>query len=207
MNQKRRHWTIPFLDLSNVLFFFFVGLFALALLVISDDSSKAKVDTTSHYLITLKWPDGSPNDIDLSIRTPAGNVAWFRKREADFSSLDHDNLGIGNTSAIDELGNTVSMATRDEVIYIRQAVLGTYTVNVHYYSGDNQAVPVIVTMTSIDPVYHQVIARSLTLTEKHEELTAFQFTINKTGAVESTNTNTEELFINEMLATKSGASQ
>ncbi len=189
---RERRWVIPFLDLSNVLFFWFAAMFAIALAVIADAATTAKIDTTSHYLITLKWQDGSKNDIDLSIKTPSGKVAWYKAHEADFASLDHDNLGVENTSAVDGNGKIVSVEGRDEIIYIRQVLAGTYTVNVNYYGGNGQREPVTVVMT-----YHQVVQRLLTLTEIHEEQTAFQFTIDDQGHI-STDTNAEELFINEM---------
>src|SRR5947209_5666951 len=129
--RRERRWPIPYLDLSNTLFFFFVALFAIALLAISDADEKKKVDTTSKLLVTLKWRDGSANDIDLSMKTPADRVVWFRERQADFASLDHDNLGIGNTTVLDSEGAPVTAPGRDEVIYIRQTIAGTYIVNVH----------------------------------------------------------------------------
>lgn len=200
MPRDRRSWPIPFLDLSNVLFFFFVALFAVALLVIGEDETKAKVDTTSRLLIHLTWRDGSPNDVDLSLKTPAGNVAWFRNRQADFASLDHDNLGQGSGPVTDADGNTVISAGRDEVIFIRQTMPGTYVVNVHLYAqyGSAGAEPIAVTLTSVDPSYQVVTERKLVLTEKHEEHTAFRFTVDAAGNVTSTDL-VEELFVNEML--------
>ena len=53
--RRERRWPIPYLDLSNTLFFFFVALFAIALLAISDADAKKKVDTSSRLLVTLKW--------------------------------------------------------------------------------------------------------------------------------------------------------
>jgi uncharacterized protein YfaP (DUF2135 family) len=180
-----------------------VALFAITLLAISDTDSKAKVDTTSKILVTLKWRDGSANDIDLSLKTPAGNVVWFRSRQADFSALDHDNLGVGNTPVIDGEGNTVTSASRDEVIYIRQTVPGTYVVNVHFYAQyDGQGEPVTVSLVSVYPTYRQVISRQMTLTEKHEEHTAFRFVVDASGNVTSTDA-IEETFINELLGAKS----
>jgi len=196
---KHRPWPIPFLDLSNVLFFFFVALFAVALLVIGDNETTAKVDTTSKLLIHLVWRNGSPNDVDLSLKTPAGNVVWFRQRQADFASLDHDNLGQANGTVVDADGNAVTSPTRDEVLFIRQPVAGTYVCNVHLYQQyGGAAEPVTVTLTSVDPSYRVVTERKLVLTEKREEHTAFRFTVDAAGNVTSTDL-VEELFVNELL--------
>lgn len=197
--RDRRRWPIPYLDLSNTLFFFFVALFAIALIKVSDSEEAKKVDITSKLLVTLAWRDGSNNDIDLSLKTPAGNVVWFRARQADFASLDHDNLGVGNGTVTDADGNPVISATRDEVIYIRQTMPGTYVVNVNLYAQyGGGAEPLTVTLTSVDPSYRQVVARQLTLTDRHEEHTAFRFTVDDKGNVTSTDL-VEELFVNEML--------
>ena len=72
--RRERRWPIPYLDLSNTLFFFFVALFAIALLAIGDADEKKKVDTTSKLLVHLVWRDNSPNDVDLSLKTPADHV-------------------------------------------------------------------------------------------------------------------------------------
>ena len=178
-----------------------VALFAIALLAISDADEKKKVDTTSKLLVTLTWRDGSANDVDLSMKVPNGEVVWFRNRQAAFASLDHDNLGIGNTTVLDGDGKPVISPGRDEVIYIRQTMPGTYIVNVNLYAlygGD--AEPVSVTLASVDPTYRQVVTRQLTLTEKHEEHTAFRFTVDDQGNVTSTDL-VEELFINDLLGT------
>ena len=197
--RPERRWPIPYLDLSNTLFFFFVALFAIALLAISDADEKKRVDTTSKLLVHLTWRDNSPNDVDLSVRTPADHVVWFRQKEADFASLDHDNLGVGNTTALDASGSPITSPTRDEVIYIRQTLPGTYVVNVNLYAQyGGEAEPVTVTLTSVDPSYRQAITRQLTLTERHEEHTAFRFTVDDRGNVTSTDL-IEELFINDLL--------
>jgi uncharacterized protein YfaP (DUF2135 family) len=197
--RRERRWPIPYLDLTNTLFFFFVAMFALALMAISDADEKKKVDTTSKLLVTLTWRDGSANDVDLSMKIPNDEVIWFRKRQAGFASLDHDNLGLGNTTVLDADGNPVVSPGRDEVIYIRQTMPGTYVVNVNLYGQyRDEAEPVNVTLASVDPTYHQLITRQLTLTDKHEEHTAFRFTVDARGNVTSTDL-VEELFINEIL--------
>jgi hypothetical protein len=45
-------------------------------------------------------------------------------------SLDHDNMGEANAKVMDADGNEVDDPTRDEVIFIRQTMPGTYAVNV-----------------------------------------------------------------------------
>ena len=200
---RERRWPIPYLDLSNTLFFFFVALFAIALLVVADSEAAKKVDTTSKLLVHLVWRDNSPSDVDLSLKTPAGNVVWFRNKQADFASLDHDNKGISNGTVTDADGNVIADPSRDEEIFIRQTMPGTYVVNVTLYGQyGTDAEPVTVSLVSVDPSYREVVARKLTLTERHEEHTAFRFTVDDQGNVTSTDL-VEELFINDLLGTSS----
>ena len=196
---RERRWVVPFLDLSNVLFFFFVALFAMALLVIGEEQSKAKVDTTSRLIVSMTWRDGSANDVDLSLKTPAGNVIWYRARQADFASLDHDNLGLYTSTATDADGNPITLASRDEVIFLRGTMAGTYVVNTHlYHQSDATPEPVTVTLVSVDPSYHAITTRKLVLTENHQEDTAFRFTLDQAGNVTSTDL-VPEAFINDLL--------
>jgi uncharacterized protein YfaP (DUF2135 family) len=198
--RRERRWPIPYLDLSNTLFFFFVALFAIALLAISDADEKKKIDTASKLMVHLVWRDNSRNDMDLSLKTPAGNVVWFRNKQADFASLDHDNMGAANSKVTDADGNLVDAPTRDEVVYVRQTMPGTYVVNVHFYAKYGEVPePVTVTLTEVAPSYRTVISRQLSYTDKKEEHTAFRFTVDDHGNVTSTDT-VEDLFINDMLS-------
>ena len=150
-----------------------------------------------------RWRDNSPSDVDLSLKTPAGNIVWFRNKQADFASLDHDNMGIANGSVTDADGNVIADPSRDEEIFIRQTMPGTYVVNVTLYGQYGaDAEPVTVSLVSVDPSYREVVVRKLTLTDMHEEHTAFRFTVDDQGNVTSTDL-VEELFINGLLGTTS----
>ena len=59
-------------------------LFFLALLAISPDAKDGKVDPRAEFIITMDWPDNHPDDLDLFVQDPAGNIAWYRHREAGF---------------------------------------------------------------------------------------------------------------------------
>jgi hypothetical protein len=198
MMRKPRPWAIPYLDLSNVLLFFFMVLFAVTLLAIADSEAKKKVDTTSKLLVHLVWQDGSPNDMDLWLMTPAEHAVSFKSRQADFASLDHDNLGLNNGVVTDAGGNPIVSTARDEVIFIRQTMPGTYVVNIHAYHLYRPE-QVTVTLTSVDPSYRVVTERKMTFTDTHEEQTAFRFTVDAGGQVTSTDT-VPDLFVNELLS-------
>lgn len=200
---KRQRWSVPFLDLSNVLFFFFVALFAITLYIISDADESKKADATSRYIIQMTWRDGSKNDIDLSLKTPTDDIVWFRQRQATFASLDNDNRGDeASTQAVDAAGNVVNLQPREEIIYIRQAIQGTYTANVHFYSRheyDGLAEPVTVALIAIEPKWHKIIERQVLMMDRLQETTAFRFTVSPAGEITGTDL-VEELFINRMMS-------
>src|SRR6478752_2643298 len=62
-------------------------LFFLALLAVSPDAKEGKIDSKAEFMITLDWPDSHPDDLDLFVQDPAGNIAWYRHREAGFLTL------------------------------------------------------------------------------------------------------------------------
>ncbi len=71
-------------------------LFFLALLAVSPDAKDGKIDSKAEFLITMDWPDNHPDDFDLFVQDPAGNIAWYRRREAGFLTLDRDDRGGAN---------------------------------------------------------------------------------------------------------------
>ncbi len=196
---RERRWVVPFLDLSNVLFFFFCALFAVALIVIGDEQTKAKVESTSRFIVTMTWtPDGSRDDIDLSVKVPSGEIVFYRTRQAAFASLDRDDLGLDSNTVVADDGTVISLKTRSEIIYIRQTIPGVYTFNVHAYSK-KEAAPahVLVTLTSVGDRTQVLQSRQITLSANHEERTAFRMTVDADGNAHPDLV--EELFINEAL--------
>ena len=59
-------------------------LFFIALLAVSPDTRDGKVDSKAEFIITMDWPDNHPDDLDLFVQDPVGNVVWYRHREAGF---------------------------------------------------------------------------------------------------------------------------
>ncbi len=195
---RERPWLVPFLDMTQVLFLWFMALFVIALITIGEEQTKAKVESTSRYIVTMTWEDSSRDDIDLSVRVPSGEIVYFRTRQAVFASLDRDDLGIESNTAIDDAGNVVTLRARSEVIYLRQTVPGVYVFNVHAYSK-REAAPahVLITLTSVGDRTQILQSRQITLSENHEERTAFRMTVDADGTGHPDLV--EELFVNEAL--------
>src|SRR5918995_519718 len=87
---------VGFTDLLFNALLGFVVMFVLAYLMINPIARSGAVDPKAEFLITLTWPDGRKEDVDLYIEDPAGNLVWFREREAGLMHLDRDDLGLRN---------------------------------------------------------------------------------------------------------------
>ena len=59
-------------------------LFFIARLAIAPDAKEGKIDSKAEFIVTMDWPDNHPDDLDLFVQDPAGNIAWYRHREAGF---------------------------------------------------------------------------------------------------------------------------
>ena len=109
-------------------------LFFLALLAVSPDSKEGKIDSKAEFIITMDWPDNHPDDLDLFVQDPAGNIAWYRHREAGFLTLDRDDRGGANDFIVVN-GQKIPSPIREEIVTVRGIVAGEYTVNVSHFQA------------------------------------------------------------------------
>ncbi len=158
-------------------------LFFIALLAISPESKDGKVDPKAEFIITMDWPDNHPDDLDLMVQDPIGDIAWYRHREAGFMVLDRDDRGGGNDFIIVN-GKKLASPIREEIVTIRGIVAGEYTVNVsHFQATTGLAVPVTVKVQKLNPVASVVHEKTLTVDHTGDEQTAVRFTLDAQGKV------------------------
>jgi hypothetical protein len=158
-------------------------LFFIALLVMNPEAKSGKVDTKAEFLITASWPDSHPDDVDLYVEDPAGNIVWYHVREAGFMVLDRDDRGgLNNTIVV--AGKRISSPIRQETVSIRGIVAGEYTVNVnHYLATTGAAVPVAVKVEKVNPALEVVHYDTLPLDRTGLERTAVRFRIAENGGI------------------------
>ena len=158
-------------------------LFFIALLAVSPDSKDGKIDSKAEFIITMDWPDNHPDEIDLFVQDPAGNIAWYRHREAGFLTLDRDDRGGANDSIVVN-GKTIPSPIREEIVTVRGIVPGEYTVNVsHFQAKTGEPVPVNVKVQKLNPTAQVIFDNKLTLDHTGEEKTALRFWLNAEGKV------------------------
>ena len=158
-------------------------LFFIALLAINPDAKAGKIDTKAEFIISMNWPDNHPDDLDLYVEDPAGNIVWFHQREAGFMVLERDDRG-GTNDFVLVNNKKIVMPLREETVSIRGILPGEYTVNVnHYMATTGKPVPVSVKVEKINPVLDVVYYDTVNMEKTGEEKTIVRFTVAQDGSV------------------------
>jgi hypothetical protein len=158
-------------------------LFFIALLAVSPDPKEGKIDSKAEFIITMDWPDNHPDDLDLFVQDPAGNIAWYRHREAGFLTLDRDDRG-GTNDFIIVNGKKIASPIREEIVTVRGIVPGEYTVNVsHFQATTGQPVAANVKVQKLNPTTQVIFDNKLMLDHSGDEKTALRFRLDTEGKV------------------------
>ena len=186
-NARRRAASDPFTDLLFNALLGFTFLFLIAIMFMNPVSKKGIIDPKAEYIITIGWPDSSPDDVDTWVEDPTGNLIWFRNREAGLVHLDRDDRGqINDTITVN--GEEIQNPLNQEVITIRGIVPGEYVINVHYYATETELpLTVTVKVAKVNPALEIVYYGNTLLDSKGDEKTAVRFVIDKTGKVSQIN--------------------
>jgi hypothetical protein len=158
-------------------------LFFIALLSISPDSKEGKIDSKAEFIITMDWPDNHPDDLDLFVQDPIGNIAWYRHREAGFLTLDRDDRGGANDFIIVN-GRKLPSPIREEIVTVRGVVAGEYTVNIsHFQATTGQPVAATVKVQKLNPTAQVVFDDKVMVDHTGDEKTALRFKLDAEGKV------------------------
>lgn len=184
---RRRSVELGFTDLLFNALLGFVVMFVIAFLLINPTAKNGAVDNKAEFLITLTWPDGRREDVDLYVADPEGRLVWFRSREAGLMHLDRDDLGLGN-DVMEVAGKKVINPVNQEIVSIRGIASGEYVVNLHLYRDDGgRPVPVKVKVEKLNPKVELVYYGDATLTHRGEERTEVRFSVSADGKVKEVN--------------------
>ena len=180
---RRRSTSDPFTDLLFNALLGFTFLFLIAIMFMNPVAKKGIINPKAEYIITIAWPDNSPDDVDTWVEDPNGNLIWFRNPEAGLVHLDRDDRGqINDTITVN--GTEIQNPLNQEVVTIRGVVPGEYVVNVHYYATETELpLRVTVKVSKVNPALEIVYYGDTLLEKKGEEKTAVRFVIDKSGAV------------------------
>ena len=180
---QRRVSSDPFTDLLFNALLGFTFLFLIAVLFMNPISKKAIINPKAEYIISLNWPDKDPNDLDIWVEDPSGNIIWFRNKEAGLVHLDRDDRGNVNDT-IDFDGKTIDNPLNQEIVTIRGVVPGEYIVNVHYYETmDHAPVAANITISKVNPILNVAFYGETILQNKGDESTVARFTVDREGDI------------------------
>ncbi len=184
---KHRLKADPFTDLLFNALLGFTFLFFIAIMFMNPIAKSGIINPKAEYIITIGWQDGSPDDIDVWIENPSGNLVWFRNPENELLHLDRDDRGnLNDTIKIG--GQTVVNPLNQEVVTLRGVVSGEYVVNLHYYAtSTNKPVDVNVKVEKVNPKLEVVYYGTVTLEQQGDEKTAVRFTVSANGRIVETN--------------------
>ena len=171
-------------------------LFFIALLAITPEAKEGKIDSKAEFIVTLDWPDNHPDDLDLFVQDPAGNIAWYRHREAGFMVLERDDRGGANDFILVN-GKKIASPIREEIVTIRGIVAGEYTVNVsHFQATTGRPVPATVKVQKLNPTTQVVFDNTVIVDHTGDEKTAVRFALDESGKVTDVNARQKSLIEN-----------
>jgi len=158
-------------------------LFFIAVLSIAPDAKDGKVDTKAEFIITMDWPDNHPDDLDLFVQDPIGNIVRYRQPEAGFLTLDRDDRGGANDFILVN-GMKIPSPIREEIVTVRGLVPGEYTVNIsHFQALTGQPVEATVKVQKLNPVAQLIFDDKVMVDHTGDEKTALRFKLDAEGKV------------------------
>jgi hypothetical protein len=183
-----------FTDLLFNVLLGFAFMFFIAFVLINPDPDAGKVDTDAEFLITVTWPDSHPDDIDIYVEDPAGNLVWYHVKESGLMNLERDDRG-NYKDVIVVNGERIINPLNQETVSIRGFIGGEYIVNIfHYLATSPDPVEVAVKVQKVNPRVEVVFYAVLSLDHTGDEKTAVRFTVNaEDGTVTNVNTRAKGL--------------
>lgn len=139
--------------------------------------------TDGLYAVVMTWPDGSNDDVDLYVKDPLDNIAFFQNRSVGLMHLEKDDLGSRGDSVTTAAG-TVKNDKNEERIIISGAVAGEYVVNAQMYSKhDPGPTPVTIKLYRLTGDDTEIRKAEHVMRADGDEFTGFRFTLDAAGDV------------------------
>ena len=180
-NRISRNRVDPFTDLIFNILLGFVLLFFISILFINPITKLGNVNLKAEYIITIDWPDNLPDDIDLWVRDPNGEIVSYLNKDAGWLHLDRDDRGVINDRV--KIGDQeLVYPLNREIVTLRGLIPGEYIVNVFLYEHESKKpVNVKLTIEKVNPSLKLVYFNSISLPSKDAEITIARFSLNQKG--------------------------
>ena len=185
--QNNQSLSDPFTDLLFNVLLGFVFLFFITILFINPITKLGNVNLKAEFIITLDWKDSLPDDIDLWVQDPNGEVVSYLKKDAGWLHLDRDDQGEINDKVTINNQEIIYPINR-EVVTLRGIIPGEYIVNVYMYSNpSSRPVDINLTIEKVNPSLKLVYFNNSTLVKKDTEMTLARFNLDSQGRYTSLN--------------------
>ena len=171
----------PFTDLLFNILLGFTFLFFITILFINPISKLGNVNLKAEYIITVDWQDNLPDDIDIWVQDPNGEIVSYLKKDAGWLHLDRDDQGIINDVVIINNEEVIYPINR-EVVTLRGIIPGEYIVNLYLYEHKSkEPVEAKIIIEKVNPSLKLVYFNNIVLETKDTELTIARFNLDSKG--------------------------
>jgi len=165
----------------------FAFMFVIAFALMAEPTDGGNVEAKAEVLVTVRWEDRHPDDVDTLVEDPAGNLVWYHNRDAGLMHLDRDDRGLFQDRIVLD-GEEISNPINQETVTVRALTPGEYVVNVlHYQANYAKPLPVSIKVEKLNPAVELVYYGQRELAGSGDEQTAVRFTIGANGEVLGTN--------------------
>ena len=165
----------------------FAFMFAIAFMLISDPSEGGKIESKAEILISVRWPDKHPDDVDAIVESPEGDLVWYHNRDTGLMHLDRDDRGIF-ADKMNVNGAVISNPINQETVTIRALQSGEYVVNLlHYQANYDEPLTVEVKVEKLNPEVELIYYGSHELEGVGDEETAVRFSVDSQKNISNVN--------------------
>jgi len=165
----------------------FAFMFAIAFMLISDPSEGGKIESKAEILISVRWPDKHPDDVDAIVESPEGDLVWYHNRDTGLMHLDRDDRGIF-ADKMNVNGAVISNPINQETVTIRALQPGEYVVNLlHYQANYDEPLTVDVKVEKLNPEVELIYYGSHELEGVGDEETAVRFSVDSQKNISNVN--------------------
>ena len=171
----------PFTDLLFNILLGFTFLFFITILFINPISKLGNVNLKAEYIITVDWQDDLPDDVDIWVQDPNGEIVSYLKKDAGWLHLDRDDQGIINDVVVINNKEVIYPINR-EVVTLRGIIPGEYIVNLYLYEHKSkEPVEAKIIIEKVNPSLKLVYFNNAVLETKDTELTIARFNLDAKG--------------------------
>ena len=171
----------PFTDLLFNILLGFTFLFFITILFINPISKLGNVNLKAEYIITVDWQDNLPDDVDIWVQDPNGEIVSYLKKDAGWLHLDRDDQGIINDVVVINNKEVIYPINR-EVVTLRGIIPGEYIVNLYLYEHKSkEPVEAKIIIEKVNPSLKLVYFNNTVLETKDTEITIARFNLDAEG--------------------------